>query len=834
MIPDEDYELPVSARAVSSDRLSGLDWILAVGIVFASIALLFFWAFPGIYPDAWDDVVVAAGLRPAAEIAPGIWHISVSGLFRWLGLPLGLTVLKVLGAVAVGICGGMVYLLFRELLSLSSRLRLQYSPQRYLIVRLASVLGSIFFVCADPVWRAGQLFSPVTFLLLLSVFGMYLFFSFLQRGRLASAYGAMFVLGILSAETPMGFVLVAFCWMVYFLAVRHVLSFDMPLLNPFIEQISKWHMTFLFVFGLLLAIASNCMGFAALGGLEAAGMTTGDMAVAYGVRIWHQLTSAASPLGWVLALGVVLLPCGVSAGLLPRAVDEEQFLPYHIGAIFIATGLLAYAQLASLDPLWMWTWISNPPQFHSQYLLCLLMLAASVTVTLGLVVLGVDAFCRNHRRLAQQMFAEMQMEDTEEQMLASKRFLGSVRRFGLVALPVLLLLGVVPGRRLAVPRQMAVILDDYVREVCEECGDVRWLFTDGKFDSVVEVMAACDGRRIRALSLMAGNTPRDVWIRSHEMDDKEDILTAQSGAAATLRTWVRDKPDRLSKVALQMGLAMWKRDGKTPPPCSGVLCRPVGMDESARERGIAAAKAIALRMLDLYRAGGTAKAAGVTINELFLFVQWRLSRMMRANAESADRAGRTEEAMAQVKLADELDRCNSAIQSIRSSMERMRQYMMSKMTPREGLQLALVRADFSLARKYAEPILDAEPTDPNANFGMGMSYFVEGQWARAEDFLRRCLVRNPTEPAVYNNLAIIQLKTGRFDAARRNANKALELVPDSAEVKDTIQQIEKAYRLAVKAGTVSKEDADRKSRTNTDEKPDQHAQPASGTRPDAR
>ena len=91
---------------------------------------------------------------------------------------------------------------------------------------------------------------------------------------------------------------------------------------------------------------------------------------------------------------------------------------------------------------------------------------------------------------------------------------------------------------------------------------------------------------------------------------------------------------------------------------------------------------------------------------------------------------------------------------------------------------------------------------------MGMSFFVESQWSRAEEYLRRCLLRNPSEPAVYNNLAIIQLKTGRYDAALRNARKALELLPESAEVKDTLQQVEKARALAIKAGKGEKKDRD--------------------------
>ena len=798
---DEDLELPVSVKAAPSDGIGVLDFLLSLLLAAGTAGLMFFWAFPGIGPEMWDDVAVAAGVRPAASVVPGIWHFIASALFRNLGLNTGLDVLRMSGPVVSGLCAGMVFLLFRQILSLTSRLRLQYSPQRFLIVRLASFLGALFFACADPVWKAGQMFSPVILLVFLSAGAMLMFFSFLQGGRLASAYGAMFLLGVLSAESPMGIFLVVFCWGVYFLAVRNVLSLDMPLLNPFVGQITKWHMTFLFLLGLGITVTFNCLGFGWRGGASVVGLSNSNLLLAYCMKIWDMVGSAASPIGWAIALCIVVLPCGVAAGLLPRAVDEEQFLPYHIGSLFLVTSLVAYAQLAGLDPLWMWTWGNGLTMFGSQYLLCMFVLMSAATVTFGLVVLGVDSFCRNHRRLAVQMFAEIQMSDGDGQMLSSKRFLGTLRRIGLVVLPLVLSAGVIPGRRLAVPRQMCELLDEYVQETCDECGDARWLFTDGVFDVAVEIAAAMKGHALNAMSLAAGNDRRDIVLRTRGGVDAEDAFAMRSGAATVLRTWVRDKPDRLAASALQLGMDVWKREGRTPPPCSGVLCRPSGMDEAARLKGVEAARALARRMIEFRRGKGKrTSSAGVTINRLFVFAQWRLSRMMRLRSESEDAAGRAAEAIEESRLADELDGCNPSVKNIAENMEKMLQLSMTKMTPREGLQLALVRADFAMARKYAETILEADPSDANANFGMGMSYFVQEQWARAEDYLRRCLVRNPREPAVYNNLAVIQLKTGRCDTALRNVRKALGLAPDSVEIKDTLRQIEKALSAARSGG----------------------------------
>ena len=251
-------------------------------------------------------------------------------------------------------------------------------------------------------------------------------------------------------------------------------------------------------------------------------------------------------------------------------------------------------------------------------------------------------------------------------------------------------------------------------------------------------------------------------------------------------------------------------DSAELPVCSGVLARPLGMSAEDCAAGVVRTKKLADRILAFYAAGGLPKSAGHLVNELFLFVQWRIARLARMRAERADRAGDTAVAMADVKLSDSLDNSNASLKRILESMEKARATALNAITPREGLQLALVRADFVLARRYAEPILEADPDDPNANFGMGMSYYVQKQYARAEEFLKRCLVRNAKEPAVWNNLAMIMLYTKRFDEAETHAKKALELIPESAEVKDTLKQIREARTEAAKKADEARKDEVRK------------------------
>ena len=810
---DEEEDQSVSSHPRETapiPALDKLDYFFALGLGALSVALLTVWAFPSLSPDVWDDAVICAGLRPTAAIFPGFWRVIAHGLYSINGVGLGNLLLIWIGRVALGLTVGFAYLLFRSILSLTIRRRLNYARRRFVVVRGTAMLGAIAFLCADPIWRVGQAFSPSGLLLLISVFSLYQFFSFLQHGQLREVNLSMFLLGLLSADTPMGFVLTAVCWSVYFMALRYAaVSMGMALLNPIVEQRSKWHLTFLWAIGLIAGIAANCASFSWLKGLDASGLAGGDVPLLYATRWWTQFIHAASGLGWVLSLGICVLPLVVSAVLLPRAVDEEQFLPYHLGAVFFVTGILALAQLAELSPLWFWTWSNDATV--TPYFLQMLILLSAMTLVFSLAVMGVDAACRDHERLATERFANINGEDDDEDGTPVQRPVQvsahtSHGNIVLVVVPILLLAAVVPGRWQRATRDMLQLLDDYVEEVLEECGPVEWIFTDGAFDSRLELAAAEKGKKLRALSMMSGNGPYEKYMRQEGVTDTEDRLALALGAPMTLRTWMKDKPERMKNAAIQLGFEVWKRNGLELPVCSGVLARPVGMSDEDCSAGVERTKKLADRILAFYVGGGFPKSAGHRVNELFLFVQWRIARLARMRAERADRAGQTEIAMKDVKLSDDLDHNNASLKRILTSMEEVRARTLKAVTPREGLQLALVRADFALARRYAEPILEAIPDDPNANFAMGMSYYVQKQYARSEEYLKRCLIRNAKEPAVWNNLAMIMLYTGRLDEAEEHAKKALELIPESAEVKDTLKQIRDARTEAAKKADEEKKD----------------------------
>ena len=808
---DEDQGLnpyaAVRQPIVLPDKLGGGDFVLAAILAAFAFAFAFLFALPGLYPSAWSDLSVAAGLRPAEAIFPGLWRLIGRAIYLGLGTSMANMAMPIIGKVFLAIDTFLMYYVLRGMLAVLVRLRKDNVVWSRKLARLVTAIGVIAFVCADPVWRVSQTFEPTSLILFLTILAAYLLTRFLRSGHMPAAYLAMLVLGLLCAETPFGFALLAGFWGVYFILLAKGHLQYMVMLHPFVGQISKWYLTFIWAFGLLLGIAGNVLGYMGMKGLEANGVAVGDLPANYITHMWQTFIQAASAGGWILGAGVVLLPLMLSFMMIRRATDEEYFLPYHTGVIFFFTGVFAYSQLASLAPLWFWTWIKHPVMVPSVYLQCMFSMVCTCTLVCTLAVMAVDAYCRNHRRLAMQYNPEAAADKEAIDELGSARLTSILRKIGVTFVPALLVAGLLPGRIQRTTRAMLAMMRDYVQETVRECEGAKWLFTDGAYDCIVELEAAAQGRELHCLSMMSANTPRNAFIRKESLQDAEDRLSATVGAPNILRTWQRDKKDRLPMCGLQLGLELWKRAGLEVPPCSGAVSRPEGVPPERIEEGVKEGYLLTERVLALYAAGGGLPAiAGPLVNDLFLFMQWRLARLARLRAERYDHEGKTARSLEEIRISDSLDDKNESLKRILEGMARLRELTMRQMTPREGLQFALVRADFSLARKYAEPILDADPDDPNANFGMGMSYFMQEQFGRAEEYLMRCLKKNDQEPAVWNNIAVLQLRTGRFDEAMKNAKKALSLIPDSAEVKDTISQIEKAMEAA-KTNTAAKASA---------------------------
>lgn len=318
--------------------------------------------------------------------------------------------------------------------------------------------------------------------------------------------------------------------------------------------------------------------------------------------------------------------------------------------------------------------------------------------------------------------------------------------------------------------QLQCVIDDYVREVVEEAKGVRVIYTNGVFDDDIRREAKRRGIELEPVSML------------------KKAPDALKGGPVSLRIALEESKD----VALQLGFELWKCRGRELPLCSGVLARTGKMPEEDRQRGIEVARQLGERILTLYEKGVVDSVDDKKLKDRFLFVQWRIARIARMRAEREDREGLTKLALKDVAFADRLDEYNDGLKKISQEMDKVREQTLRIITPRESLQLALARCDFAQARRHAELILKDDPDDPDANFAVGMDYYCRKQWAGAEEYLRRCLIKKPKQVAVWNNLGMIYMRMGRYDEGLKCAKRALEICPESAEVKDTIKQIESA------------------------------------------
>ena len=786
------------AEVAQTERIGLGDLIISAGVALVTCLLLDVWEFPGLHPAVWNDAVVASGVRPAVSVLPGFWRLIASIVYSVVGLGGGNHMFRLLGHFSLALVAMGVYVVLREMLAFIMRARPQQSIRRTFVMRIASVVGAFAFVFAEPVWTAGQCFSETTLLILLAIVATVAFFVFLRKGEMKYSYICAIALGLLTAETPLGIVmLLAFVGLNLFI-LKVMPSMESPFFKPALIAVGKWHMTFLYLAALVVGIGLNCVTFALHDGLSAVGQTAGQLPFAYLLAYWGKIVGAADALGWILLIGICLAPFLVTIFRFPTAADEESFLSYATGVVFLFSGVLAAAQSCSLPSLWFW----NYGQVESQFLLSLGMLLTAMTLAGAVTILGVDALCRNHERLARQMFGNDEEDegagDADEEALepVDQGRPGVLRMFFLWAVPTVLVFAMLPGRVKDGTREMLSVINDAITETVVEAGKVAYLFTDGNLDVAVEMASRAQGKTLHCLSLIPNSTAMAVYLATRGMEnDAEDLFCFRHDCGTGLRSWIRDRPERLQNCAVQMGFDLWKRDGKRIPPVGGMLSQPAGWaDDRMRRDGIDRAHALIRRVLALYDSGSVKECTDPSVRRALCHVQWRLARMCLYRAERADLDGDTATANFETDLAKKLNAHNEIFQRLVSVNEKYRKSMLTRLTPREGLQLALVRADFSMGKGYAETIIAVDPENANANFALGMYYALHQQLNRAEAHLTRCLIHDPRQPSYYNNLAMVQLSLGKLEAAEVNVNKALALVPDSDEILDTQKRIQEAKK----------------------------------------
>ena len=788
---------------VKNEKLGLWDFVVAAVIAAGVFLLQKLWEYPAMHPASWNGAAIASFTRPAEYVTPGYWIAFAGWVYKFFGISGGAKVLVFIGHVTLAAISMFVYFFIREVLTFVMRARPQQSQRRLLVMRIASSLGALAFALADPVWAAGQFFGETTLLLAMTVAAIEFFFAFLRKGSLKYSYICAILLGLLIAETPMGILLLFTFISLNFTVIKVFPNLESPFFKPALIEVGKWHMTFFLIAAFIAGVAANTMSFIAHDGLVPHADSASSIPLKYLMDYVHRTTSAAGVAGWILLIGFALGPFVVSMVRFSSAADEENFLSYSTGIVFLFCGVVAFSQCASLSALWFWTYVD----VYSSYLLAMCALMCALTLGCSLTILGVDALCRDHQRLAKKYFGIADSE--EEAMIGSEQVMRpglteALRKLGIVIVPLLLIAALLPLRQKKATRAMLQLVKDTIHATIEEAGKAEYIFTDGNLDPALELESRLCGGNLKCIALIGGG-PNAVWLRKRGIEDSEDSFSFDFDGAMGLRSWIRDKPERLEKSAVQIGFDLWKRDGKSIPPIGGLVSLPLSTDEAARKAGRDKAWQLAERAKAIYDSG-IGDCTEHEIKNAFFNVEWRLSRMCFYRAESNDLAGDAKAAIADIEMSKALEDRNEKYQQLKREIEKRNEQMMRRLTPREGLQLALVRADFNLGRIYAESILGADFENPDANFAMGMYYQQQHQLSRAEEYLKRCLIRKPHEAAFYNNLAMVQMEIGKLSAAELNANKALKLMPDSDAVRETLKSIQEAKAAKEETLRVTKEE----------------------------
>lgn len=428
------------------DELSWKDYWLALMIGVLVRTFLEVWGSHDVYPSVWTDAATVAGIIPPCDPMPGMWRWLIAPLFENLGVETVCRKLVTLGHFSGVLLASLAYLILNELSPAYVRLFMRRMSRGNLLVRGILALGTVFFLCSEPVWRTLQTFSPTTLALLLTLLGIGLAIRFLNTGKMRFAYVAMILFGVLAAESPAGFLYAA----AFNIAAQYrsddsdrrtFKTIINALLNPLVRIVALRRMAACFFLGLVMTVAKNVVWFNAHGGLEAHGWRGVDLVIHYFQCYWLQMTEAAKPIAWLFIFAVCLVPLAFAVYALRRATDDEKFLSYRYGLSFLAVGIISFLQVAGWRTFWFWQWVPGAGGVKSEYLLCVLAGVSALTATWSLCVAAVEVFFRNYQRIVERCFPELKAAKDVAPVSSMEKEINRQWRTAVWTILVLVLLG---------------------------------------------------------------------------------------------------------------------------------------------------------------------------------------------------------------------------------------------------------------------------------------------------------------------------------------------------------------------------------------------------------
>lgn len=739
------------------------DRLLAL-VAGATVSLLIlFFGVSGADPSAWEELAAVSGLRPPQLSLPGIWRWTVGWLFSLFNYQTAVSILSVLGALVAGLCISLFYAVLRMALDFLVRF---INPCPLWVRRIApffSLVAVLLFGLSDPYWVMAQIFSPDQLHFLLMIVATFVLFRWFAVGNSIRLYVAFALMGFLAAESLFGVLMPILFIIAYFSILHGIIDgiFVKPLLRlPTPDELPKWRMFFIFLGGIALVVWLNVETYMFLGGSVANGWDVTATYFHYSVGYFTKLVQASTLLGWILGLGFCVLPLAVALRIFPSLMRDDCPMIFGRGVIMFFVGILATMQSGLFAGTRFWTFSFGLPVVNSGFLLCLFLACAMVAVAL---------FLSSFTFACQAVFLAHVVDEDGLPVVGPNRFL---RRMIPVITVIIVCVATVRGVWRSDENAILQVVNDVVEETVAECDGVEWLFTDGRIDPAVELVAASKGRKLTALNLMSGASDWETYVRCRGLKPGSDEHNAaKTGVPVLLRIWAGEKTNGLERAALQLGFDYWRRERKSLPELSGLVARAIWPSATEVTNGIVRSAALSERILALSKVADRAHLSPA-LASAFSAVNWRLSRFAHLRGDD--------------NLGDDLDRSNAALEGMLLAIEAERQRTFMQLTPREGLRLALRRTNFSEGARYAMAVLRNDEFDPEANFAMGMNAVRQKRMADAEMYLRKCLKRREHDPAVVNNLSIVCRKQRKYQEAEAFARKAVELLPSSRETQRTL------------------------------------------------
>lgn len=743
------------------NKLGARDFAIALAIgAVATIGALVF-SLKGPDPADWEEIAVASRIIPPSGVFPGLWRLWASTVAHLIGTAAFLKLLDILGALAVGAIASLIYFIIRELLHFLLLAQTEYDVWNKRIVPYFAAFASVLAACSDPILSTCQIFTADAFALVMMVLLIQLWLRWLSLGRAWRLYILTALSGMLAAETPFALILPIVFVIGYHIFWVKVMNGHFRAIStlPDPDKMPRWRTFFLFLASLGFAVWVSGETFTMLGGLAANEWSMNDIYFRYSAAYGKSFFDSSTLIGWILGLGFGVLPLVVVLKLFTRSVGDHRPMPFRYGVMLVFAAAMAVLQSGAFPAARFWAMMKEIELVPSRLLLSMFVICSIA----ALAIIGAAFAFECQRKYLRQ-------EDTPP---------GPLLR-GLVpamALVIAILAAIHVPR--PVEKQMQQIVNDSIEEILNEADDAKWLFTDGRLDAAILLAAGERGSVIKPLNMLSGGAKVDVFIRERyfEKGSVERDL-AKIGIDKLFGTWYDSKPERMNESAVQFGLWRWKRpsiDGREVemPPCSGFLARPGGFkDEAELERGIKAAEEIAARILELSSKRESARPSRA-LDNAFAAVTWRIAWFARMRNDT--------------DLSQALNRTNRELkQDIVKMEEEERRRTFQQSSPKDLLHMALRKADFAEAQRYAQAVLKGDEYDLEANFAMGMWLTLDNRPQQAEMYLRRCLKVRPNEPVVLNNLSIVLRKAKKYEEAEELARQALKFMPDSAEVKKTL------------------------------------------------